>query len=63
MHRGSRDLHDAAHYRELAKKCRRLASQFMARNDSDRLGKMAEEYDARADRIEREAKPPNHELE
>jgi hypothetical protein len=43
---------DAAHYREKARQCRRLARDVTARDVADRLTVLAEEYDAEAQAAE-----------
>lgn len=40
---------DAAHYREKAQQCRRLARDVSARDVAERLNALAEEYDAEAE--------------
>jgi hypothetical protein len=48
---------DAAHLRELAAKCRRLASSLTDKNDVASFRQMAAEYEAMANRIERPIMP------
>lgn len=43
---------DAAHYREKAQQCRRLAKDVSARDVVERLTALAEEYDAEAEAAE-----------
>jgi len=43
---------DAAHLRELAAKCRRIAANLTDRNDVASLRQMAAEYEAMANRME-----------
>ena len=48
---------DVAHLRELAAKCRRLASGLTDRNDIASFRQMAFEYEAMANRIEDQTVP------
>ena len=48
---------DAAHLRELAAKCRRLASILTDRNDVAAFRQMAAEYETMANRIEHPIMP------
>jgi hypothetical protein len=48
---------DVAHLRELAAKCRRLASGLTDRNDIASFRQMAFEYEAMANRIEHKTMP------
>ena len=51
------DSADAAHLRELAAKCRRVASNLTDENDVASLRQMAVEYEAMAETIERTQMP------
>ena len=49
---GSEAVMDAAHYREKAEQCRRLARDVTALDVIERLKSLAEEYDAEAEAAE-----------